>query len=71
MLVYSTGMHPHGIPVHFFFQAAYTHTHTHTHTSSNKSTFPWLTQKKQVYMPIQAGQVGGKNRGNMMGLEKL
>ena len=46
----------------FFSGSTHTHTHTHTHTSSNKSTLPWLTQKKQVYMPIQAGQVGGKKR---------
>ena len=59
----------------FFSVSIHTHTHIHTHmhahTSSNRSTFPWLTQKKQVYMPIQAGQAGEKNGGNMTGLEKL
>lgn len=52
-------MHPHSIPV-LFFQTTFTH--THTYPSSNKSTFPSLTQNKQVYMPIQVGQVGKKER---------
>lgn len=52
VLVYRAGMHPHSIPLLFFFSSN-AHTHTPTHTSSNMSTFPSLVQKKQVYMTIQ------------------
>lgn len=47
-------MHPHSIPVLFFSGSI------RTHTGSNKSTCPLLIQRKQVYMPIQVGQVGKK-----------
>lgn len=55
-LAYSAGMHPRCIPVLFFSG------NLHTHTSANKSIFPSLTQKKQVYVSIQIGQIGKKGR---------